>query len=223
MGGLPSSKPGLHVFETRRTGTHDLLSPYASRWVDVKRFPLRRPVTASTPGPTPWPFPGEAGRSTSASQVCGFRMSCGSKAALIRRCRSRLAAPSSCSIHGRLVMPTPCSPLIVPPSDMAVRTSSSAAIVQRPRRDPAVRRIFRQREQGMQVAVAGVRDNSGRQSMMPADLLDGGQHGSEGGPRNGDILADEPAVGGEPATVPAKPQVALAGLVIRETRRHHRR
>src|SRR5689334_13791353 len=47
----------------------------------------------------------------------GFMIPSGSKTALRRRWRAISAAPSSSPSHGTLTVPTPCSPVIVPPSE----------------------------------------------------------------------------------------------------------
>ena len=58
----------------------------------------------------------------------GLRIPSGSSASLIRRCTARFTGSSSFASQSRLSIPTPCSPVMVPPMASAIsRISSNAA------------------------------------------------------------------------------------------------
>ena len=105
--------------------------------------------------------------------MCGTRTPDGSKTLASSRCNRRLVSPSSARSQGRFVMPMPCSPLMVPPRSMAARTSSSAAASSRAGGNPSSDADFSDRQQRVQVAVAGVRDDRHVETVLRADVVDG--------------------------------------------------
>ena len=115
----------------------------------------------------------------------GIQQALGIEDSRTRRIRSRSASLKSSGIRRSFSMPTPCSPVIEPPTSMQNSMISSAAAT-------ALRscsRVARVEENdGVQVAVARVKNVADLESVFFADLADAAQRGGQFRPRDHAVL-----------------------------------